>query len=355
MPDLLHPRLTTGAMNLDTSLILKSLPKVELHVHIDGALRTQTISELAREQRIPLPTYDPVELEKFVTVTENCRSLSDFLSTFDVFYPVLKNPHAVERMTYELCEDLAKQNVVYAEIRFAPVLQSAPGFPLEEVVRCSLRGLNRARKDFQIDARLLLCCYRSEPPPTSVETVRLAQKYRGDGVVGIDFAGDETRFPASFHTDAFRLARQYDLPITVHAGEAGPVSNIREAIFELGAKRLGHATRLLDDPNLADMVCEKQIPIEICLTSNVQTQVVRDYREHPFPEFLRRGMFVTLNTDDPRVSNTTLEHEFSIAMKYYGLSLSDIARLILNAARASFADDMSEVLKRVEGPLRSYL
>lgn len=318
---------------------LKKLPKVDLHLHLDGALRVKTIYELAQHQNYKLPTDKLEELHKYVQVPENCRSLADFLKAFETFYPLLMNPDAMERVAYEVSEDCYKDNVKYCEIRFAPVLQAKGDYSMEEILDGVLKGLAKAHYEFGIINPLILCCYRSEPPETSIETVKLAIKYRNRGIVAIDLAGDEEHYPAEIHKEAFKLAQEHNFPITVHAGEAGAPKNIREAIEILGAQRIGHGIRIIEDKELYEYVKEKQIPLEMCLTSNVQTTVAKDYETHPFKRCFQGGLRVTINTDDPGVSNITLTDEYFLLKKYYNFGWQEIIKVLVNGIESSFTTE----------------
>lgn len=319
--------------------LVHRLPKCDLHVHLDGSIRVKTIRDAANKLGVRLPTQDLKKLARYIQAPPDCRSLSDFLKAFEVFYPALKDPEVLERISYELCEDASKENIRYMEVRFAPVLQAREGFPMEEVVKSVLKGLERGEKDFKIRTLLLLCCYRSEPPATSIQTVNLALKYREDGIAGIDLAGDEAHFPVGERKEAFQIAKRNDLPATVHAGEAGGAENIAFALEILGARRIGHGVRLKEDPELLEKVRRERIPLEMCLTSNVQTQVVKEYDLHPFREYYDLGIPVTINTDDRSVSNITLTSEIIKAIEYYQLSLEDIKRITLNGIEYAFTTE----------------
>jgi adenosine deaminase len=293
----------------------RALPKIDLHLHLDGAIRVGTIAELGDELGVPLPATDPVKLARLVQVDRDCRSLADFLKRFEVFYPIL--PYAVtqERIAYELCEDCARDNVIYFETRFAPALAASERFSMEEAVLAALEGLRE-----------------------NLETVRLAAKYREQGVVGIDLAGDEKNFPASACAEALGLARRWELPITIHAGEAGPAENIREAVFEHGATRIGHGCALTQEPELLKRVRDRGTVFEMCLTSNLQTCSVPGLAAHPFRRCLDERVKVTLNTDDPAISNITLSDEFALAHREFALQPAEIRELLVTAAQGAFAD-----------------
>ncbi len=340
-------------MKIDKDTVL-NLPKLDLHLHLDGAIRTETIRDLARRFDVDLPSFEVDTLANHVQVQPDCRSLSDFLECFETFYPVLQYPQALERIAYELCEDLARQGVIYAETRFAPVLLLEQGATKEEHIKAVLEGLEAGREEFGVFVRLILCVYRGTNPEDSLEVVELAEKYKERGIAGIDFAGDESQFDAAPHSEAFSLVKEYDLPLTIHAGEAGAVDNIREAV-DLGADRIGHGVRLQDDPELVEEVVEKQIPLEMCLTSNLQTQAVKSLPEHPFGEYYRRGVKVTINTDDPRVSNTDINKEFLMAARQFELELADLKEILLNAVDTAFVEEelKSELRAEINSTVQS--
>ena len=316
----------------------KALPKIDLHLHLDGAIRVPTIAELGDELGIKLPTYDPKKLAALVQVNRDCRSLTDFLKRFEVFYPLLPFAKTQERIAYELCEDCRRDNVIYFEARFAPALAASPRFTMEDAVTAALEGFRRGQRDFNIRSGLILCCYRSISVAENIATVKLAHKYRDRGVIGIDLAGDENHFAAAPHAEAFALARKLEIPITIHAGEGGRPENIREAVFTHGATRIGHGVSLQNDPELLKAVRDQGTVFEICLTSNLQTCTVPALAAHPFKKFFDEKVRVTLNTDDPGISNITLSDEFELAAREYKLKPAQIRELLDNAAQAAFGD-----------------
>jgi len=319
--------------------LIKRLPKVDLHCHIDGALRTRTIIELAQLQNYKLPTYDEEELKKYVTVSKSCRSLSEFLEKFEIFYPLLKDREAMKRVTYELIEDAKKENIVYLEARFAPVLQSKEGLNMEDVLKAVLEGKKLGEENFGIKCGIILCVYRGQPPESWYETVELAKKYKDKGVCGVDLAGDESRYPAKDFKEVFELAQKYNLNITVHAGEAAGAESIRWAIDLLGAKRIGHGVRLKEDRFLYERVKNAKIPLEMCLTSNVHTEVVPSYKKHPIKEYYYDGIRVTVNTDDRGVSDIDLSYEWEVCIDEIGFKLEDLLDMNINSIEAAFLDE----------------
>jgi adenosine deaminase len=274
--------------------------------------------------------------------------LTDYLKRFEVFYPILPFAKTQERIAYELCQDCARDNVVYFETRFAPCLACNERFTMEDAVVAALEGLRRGQRDFGVRCGLILCCYRSAEAQ-SVATVKLAHKYRDRGVCGIDLAGDELHFPATPHAKAFALARKLEIPITIHAGEGGRAEEIREAVFDHGATRIGHGVALQRDPELLKRVRDAGTVFEICLTTNLQTCCVPSVAAHPFRKFLDEKLRVTLNTDDPAISNITLTHELELAAREFGLTGAQVHELQANAARAAFAENSvrDELIRRV--------
>lgn len=339
-------------MTAPSEELLRKLPKVDLHCHLDGALRVSTILDLGKKHRVKLPADDLDELKKFVQVPPHCRSLTDFLKCFTFFYDVLKTPEAMERISYELLEDAAKENVLYLETRFAPSLQESDSFSMDEVLRAVTRGLSDAEKKFGVGWGIILCIFRSHPVELAKRTVETAERFREKGVVAIDLAGDEASYPVGMYREAFELARKRKIPITCHAGEADGPQSVRNAV-QLGAMRIGHGVRVREDDKLYLEMIARQIPFEICVTSNAQTRVVNDIHEHPLPQFFRDGLYVTLNTDDPGVSGIDLTHEYLMATKELGLSLANCLKILHNGVHALFLDEKGKkrVWQKVEEKL----
>jgi adenosine deaminase len=259
----------------------------------------------------------------------------------------MQTEDALERVAYELMEDMKKDGVVYVETRFAPVFHQLKGLHLERIVRAVLKGLDKGRKEFGVEYGLILCAMRNMKPAISVEIAELAVDFRQQGVVGFDLAGEEGGYPPKKHVDAFHFIQRENFNITVHAGEAFGKESIWQAIQWCGAHRIGHATRLIEDMKvkdgsvqsmgtLAQYVLDKRIPLEICLTSNVHTGAVPDLKEHPFGIFYRYKFRVTLNTDDRLMSRITLTDEYKTAAETFGLTLIDLEKLTINAMKSAF-------------------
>ncbi len=328
-----------------TEEMIKRIPKVELHDHLDGGVRPETIVELAKEYKVELPTNDPVDLAEWLCRGANRKSLRLYLEGFGIALSVMQTPEALERIAREALEDLAADNVVYAEIRFAPVLHLSDKMNLESVVRSVLRGLEEGKKKTGVEYGLLLCTMRSQT--VSLETAELAVSFREKGVVGFDLAGDEYGHPPKKHLDAFEYIRRKNFNITIHAGEAFGMESIWQAIQYCGAHRIGHATRLIEDMmvhgtriekmgSLSSFIRDKRIPMEVCLSSNVHTGAASSFDEHPFPIYYRNNFRVFLCTDNRLMSNTTLGKELYLAVKHYNLTLRDLEKMTINAMKSSF-------------------
>jgi adenosine deaminase len=327
---------------------LRKLPKVLLHDHLDGGLRPRTIVELAKDTGYDqLPTTDPDNLAEWFQTNANRGSLPLYLQGFEHTCGVMQTEEALERVAYETLEDMKNDGVVYVETRFAPVLHMRKGLHPENIMRAVIRGLERGKKDFGVHYGVLVCAIRSMPPELSLEMAELAVDFRPHGVLGFDLAGEEGGYPAKKHIDAFHYIQRENFNITIHAGEGFGKESIWQAIQWCGAHRIGHATRLLEDMKIKDgnvlnmgtiaqYVLDKRIPLEICLTSNVHTGAVQNLAEHPFGIFYKYRFRVTLNTDNRLMSGITLTDEYRLAAETFGLELTDLERITINAMKSAF-------------------
>ena len=318
-----------------TRELLRRLPKAELHCHLDGSLRPETMLDLGREYDKPMPAQDEESLREYMTV-RNARNLDEYLERFAITLSVMQTEAALERIAYELAEDAARDGVRYLEVRYAPVLNVREGLSLEQAVEASLRGLARAEATHRITARLIVCAIRNMAPSVSQELAELAVAYRHRGVVGFDLAGGEIGNPAKAHVKAFAYARSHDLACTCHAGEGDGAESVREAVHVCGADRLGHATRLIEDASLTDYCNDRRITLEICLTSNVQTRVASSYATHPFREYYNRGLNVVLNTDNRLMSGVTLTDEYVHAANSLDFTFAELSQVALNGFESCF-------------------
>ena len=326
--------------------VLKSLPKVLLHEHLDGVLRPATVIELARSTNYnQLPTENPEELARWFHQGANQGSLPKYLEGFVHTIAVMQSEEALERVAYEQAEDLSQDGVVYFETRFAPIFHTGKGLSHQQVVSAVLKGLERGRKDFGISSGLIICAMRNME--VSLEMAELAVDFRDRGVVGFDLAGEEGGYPPKKHVDAFHYIQRQNFNITIHAGEGFGKESIWQAIQYCGAHRIGHGTRLIDDiavadgkavklGDLAQYVLDKRIPLEICLLSNVQTGAARSLKEHPFKLLYQEKFRVTLNTDNRLMSYTTMTKEFEAAADTFALTLDDFEKITINAMKSAF-------------------
>jgi adenosine deaminase len=325
--------------------MIKRLPKVELHDHLDGGVRPQTLVELAEQYKIELPEKDPGKLADWFHRGADRKSLGLYLQGFATTLSVMQTEEALERIARETIEDLAEDNVVYVEIRFAPVLHLQGNLNLEKVVQSVLRGLEAGQKKTGVQYGLILCAMRDQT--VSLETAELAVAFQEKGVVGFDLAGDEYGHPPKKHLDAFNFIRRMNFNITIHAGEAFGMESIWQAIQYCGAHRIGHATRLLEDMSiqgnriekmgsLAHFIRDKRIPMEMCLSSNIHTGAAASLDAHPFPIYYRNDFRVFLCTDNPLMSNTTLGNELLLAVNHYNLDLRDLEKITINAMKSAF-------------------
>lgn len=310
---------------------IKSMPKAILHLHLDGSLRPETVYKWLKEEGKNVTLE---QVKKDLMVDKDCRDLNEYLQKFELPLQVLQTEEHIEQATYELFEDLAKQNVIYAEIRFAPSLHTKQGLTYEKVVESAIRGMNKAKEKYKIQGNLLLCCMRGEDNTISnLTTVATAKKYLNKGVCGLDLAGAEALFPTSEFVDIFRIAKSQGIPFTIHAGEAAGSESIKKAI-EFGAKRIGHGVRCLEDEKIVGELAQKEIPLEICPISNLQTRATGE--KHPIEEIYKKGIPTTINPDNNTVSNTNIIEEYKWVLENTNLTINDIIKMNQNAIRGAF-------------------
>jgi adenosine deaminase len=332
---------------MDDLAYFQGIPKAELHLHLDGALRPRTVLELAKEGGVPLPTNDLENLKDFLEATERTASLVEYISYFELPIAVLQSVPALERATYELCEDLIKDNVRYAEIRFGPWLHTEQGLSLTDVIRGVLSGWAAGRKAFGIEGGVIVTALRDMPPAQNLALAQVAGRFVTEGVIGFDLAGDEAGHPPILHEDAFRMARALGLNLTIHAGEAAGPESVRQAI-SMGARRLGHGVRAQEDSEVVAVIREDGIQVDMAPTSNAQTKAVRRLEDHPLKRFYEQGIKVTISTDSPTVSNVTLTQEFETALRVLGCSREQVWAMNLQALDGGFGDEVTRARLRHE-------
>ncbi len=336
--------------------VFQALPKTDLHVHLDGSVRAQTIVDLAQEQEVRLPAETAQGIEEAVGAGQNFGSLVDYLKGFSITLSVLQTEAALERVAFELAEDAHQESVHYMEVRYAPMLHTQRGLRQTRVVEAVLSGLRRARETYGIKSNVILCGIRNISRESSYEMAELAVAYKGRGVVGFDLAGAEANFPAKDHKDAFQLVRDNNINCTIHAGEAYGPASISQALHDCGAHRIGHGCRLREDGDLLHYVNDHRIPLECCPSSNVQTGAVASLGGHPLKFYSDLGLRVTVNTDNRLITKTTVTEELYKVHTQMRAPFADIKDIITAGFKSAFMPfhDKQAALRRVSRELGRY-
>ncbi len=342
--------------------LIQRAPKALLHDHLDGGVRPRTVIELAQEYGYTdLPTTDVDDLATWFNRGAKRNDLVLYLETFAHTVGVMQDRDAIERVAYECAQDLAADNVVYAEVRFAPELSTEKGLTLDEVMEAVLAGFRRGSADTDLTIYAIASAMRTAA--RSLEIAELAVRYRDEGVVGFDIAGAEAGYPPSRHLDAFQYVNRENFHSTIHAGEAFGLPSIWEAVQFCGAERLGHGVRIVDDIDpgtglgsehlgrLATYIRDRRIPLELCPTSNVNTGVVASIADHPIGMLRRLRFRVTVNTDNRLMSNTSMTKEMQKLAEAFDWGLDDFEWLTVNAMKSSFAP-FPERLKLINGVIK---
>ena len=314
----------------------EKLPKTDLHVHLDGSMRIETVLDLADKDGIQLPADTPDGLKRALHLGENTSSLVEYLKAFDTTLKVLQTSASLYRAAYELAEDAARENVRYMEVRYAPMLHTRQGLPLTTVVEAVIEGLRDAQKVYGIQSNIIICGIRNISPASSLEMAQLAVAYKNRGVIAFDLAGAEYDHPAKNHLEAFQLVRDNNISVTIHAGEAYGPESIHQAIHVCGAHRIGHGCRLREDGDLLHYVNDHRIALECCPSSNVQTGAVRDLASHPLRLYHHLGLRVTVNTDNRLVTDTTVSRELWLTHTQMKMSVDDLKKMVVNGFKSSF-------------------
>ena len=318
------------------SVLAKTLPRIDLHRHLDGNLRLETVLDLARRHRVSLPADDVEGLRPHLQIREPEPALPAFIAKVELMVSVLGDEEACRRVAYENVEDASREGLAHVELRFSPLFMArAHGLRPERVVASVVEGAEEGARAFDISMKLIGILSRTFGPEAAtleLEAILAHKKH----VTALDLAGDEAKWPGEHFIPHFRRGRDAGFRITVHAGEAAGAESVWQAIRDLGAERLGHGVRATEDPALLDYIAKQEIGIESCLTSNVQTRTVPSYQSHPLSSFLERGLLASINTDDPSVSGIDLAHELTAAAEAAGLTESDIRKAQRNAVATAF-------------------
>jgi adenosine deaminase len=294
------------------------------------------VLELAEEQGVKLPTTHLGQLTRLLEAGKRTRNLGDYLKIFDYTLAVMQHKDALYRTAFELVEDCAAENVRHLEVRYSPILHRKKRLSFEDIVDPVIAGLRDAGVKYDMSTGVIICGIRSMAPKVSMALAELAVAYKGRGVLAFDLAGQEKDYPAKAHRAAFQLILKNNVNSTVHGGEAFGAQSIAQALHYCGAHRIGHGTRLHEDQDLLRYVRDHRVPLEMCLSSNLQTRAVRTLREHPCGDYFRQGLRVTLNTDNRLMSATTASEEIALAARAFRFSPYEVKRIILNGFKSAF-------------------
>lgn len=335
------------ALPPETRRLVESMPKAELHLHLDGSLRPATALELARERGLD-EGLDVAGMRSRLVAPERCVDQAELLRAFDLPIAILQDADSLERTAAELVEDKAADGVRYAEIRWGPLLHVRAGLALGDGIAAVCRGARRAAVTAGIEVRLICTALRSHDPADNVRLAEIAASFVDDGLTGFDLAGPEALFPDPLdHRRAFDAARAAGLRITVHAGEWGGPDQVWRAL-EVRPERIAHGAVAVDDARLCDALRTRGVTLDLCPTSNVQAAIVPSVADHPLATLHRAGLPVTLSTDDLTVSDITLAEEYARALVEIGLSVPELWAIDRRALDVAFADNETKARLRVE-------
>jgi adenosine deaminase len=314
-----------------------NLPKIDLHCHLDGSVRPQTIIDIAHQQGVPLPSDDINEITSLMIAPETCQDLDEYLKRFELPLSVMQTQANIERISYEVFEDAARENVKYLELRFAPLLHLRAGLDLNQVIGSAIAGMKKAEKLFDIKGNFILSVIRTMPKDRVNELIDVGALYLDKGVVAFDLAGSEQAGFCQDFVPHAQYAVEKGYQITIHSGEQGDGQNVYDAVSLLGAKRIGHGIGISSHASAYDLVKGEGVVLESCPSSNIQTKAVSDLRHHPINAFYKDGVLITINTDNRTVSNTTMSEEVRKVMEEFKLSRNDYFEIYKVSIAHSFA------------------
>jgi adenosine deaminase len=334
--------------------IPSTIPKIDLHRHLEGAVRLGTIAEIADQFDLDIPRDEEKLRRQVQVLPEDSRNHEFFLERFRVIRKIFQSAEVIRRIVREAIEDAAVDNVKYLEIRFTPsALTQTVGFPLDEATDWVIEAASEAQRDFSIKVGLIASVNRHEDPRIAARVFEIVQDRSGTGILGIDLAGDELQASMMPFKPVFEGAKSQGLGITIHAGEWAGAQNIREAILEMGADRIGHGVRVMDDPEIIELARDRGVCFEVSLSSNLLTGAVNSIDEHPLLAMIQAGLRLTLTTDDPSIFGTTLSKEYALAVEYFQLSEESLKAMVMTAVQSSFLPDRekNELEKRMVGEI----
>lgn len=318
--------------------IIKQLPKAELHCHLDGFLRPQTVIDLAKEQNVTLPTTNIEELTHLMTAPMDCPDLPTYLQCFDIVNLVMQEPYAITRIFFEACQDAVEDGISYIELRFAPALHTKNGYSYSQILEAAIEGCILAEEKLPITCRIICCAMRQMSPEINAEIADICWRYRHRYVVGFDLAGPEYGFPPQKHVKAFRTIRSKSLSVTIHAGEAFGAKSVEYAL-NCAAQRIGHGTRIVEDQRVLDEVIDRRVTLESCVSSNVQTKAVQKIEDHPIKKLFDLGVRIVPCTDNPTVSGVTLSGEYHLLQEKFGFTVAELLKMMDFGFRAAFVPE----------------
>ncbi len=322
--------------------MFKNLPKIDLHCHLDGSVRVETMFDIAIKEKIDLPSDNIDEIKKLAKVSFNCTSLDEYLEKFDLPLKVMQSRENLKRIAFELLEDASKENVKYIEIRFAPLLHTQKGMSIKSIIESIIEGIREAESIYDIKGNLILGCMRTMTSKEALLVIEEGKSFVNKGVVAVDLCGPEKEGFCKEYEVAFKLAREYGYKVTVHAGEAASGENVVDAINILKADRIGHGVKINKHKKAYNLVKDKKVLLELCPTSNVQTKTVDSYETHPFYNFYKDNLHVSINTDNRTVSDISLNSELNVIFSTFKLGLEDYKLMYINTVEASFADEKTK-------------
>ena len=328
----------------------QALPKIDLHCHLDGSVRPQTIIELANLHNVTIPSQNINEISSLMTAPETCQNLEEYLMRFELPLSVMQTEAGIERISFELFEDAAKENVKYFEVRFGPQLHQEQGLSLDKVIGSAVKGMQRAQSQYEIKGNYILSILRTMDKSNINDVIDVGAAYLNKGVVAFDLAGAELADFCHEFIPYVNKAIKKGYRITIHAGEQGVGQNVFDAVTLLGAERIGHGIDIKGHQEAYDLVKARSVALESCPSSNIQTKAVDTLSRHPIKDFYKDGVLITINTDNRTVSNTTMTNEIRKVMEEFHLTREDYFAIYKVSVEQSFASDQvkQNLLKLIE-------
>lgn len=305
-----------------------TMPKIDLHCHLDGSMTLQSVETLLERD---------VQMSE-LRVSKDCKSLAEYLQKFDLPLECLQTPEDLKLSAKEFLLSLQKDNVKYVEVRFAPQLSTSQGMNCGQVMEAVLAGLEEGKVQCGIHSEVIVCMMRHHQEQTNLQMLKECREFLGEGLCAVDLAGDEAGFPTKNFYELFQAAKKLDYPFTIHAGECGDVNSILHAV-EFGARRIGHGIAMTGHPEIQKMFAKKRIGVEMCPISNYQTKAVKQGQYYPIREFAANDVLVTVNTDNRTVSNTSMEKEMQFLQQQFDVTLEELLHYQKNAIELAFCDD----------------